>query len=333
MATALPQAPDRTVEIVRQWGGVTTDAILDPTNQRFFAPGIEGVVGYRIESGRIVVFGEPACDPSVLPSLIHSFHRFAAGQSLRIVYIAVSKPFVDWLRYQFGGMSVAFGRQLLLDPNVDPQGNTGEYASLLRRKVRRALKEGAVVSEYKGGDDRLKQSIEDVGRRWLEARSGPQIHYSHIRLFDAPEGKRWLYATVGEEVVATLTMSAIEQRGGCLLNHLMVAPGAPSGLSELLIVEALGRLDPTKVHWATAGVVTAQELSDFSGFGRLSRAAASAVFASTRQSLHLDGRYKFWQKFAPEEIPSYLWIDGKRVRARDFIGLFRALNVSSSQPQ
>ncbi len=36
------------VKLVRSWGGLNTDAILDPHCLFFFIPAIDGFIGYRI---------------------------------------------------------------------------------------------------------------------------------------------------------------------------------------------------------------------------------------------------------------------------------------------
>src|SRR5262245_50974937 len=68
------------VEFVRRWGGLATDALLDPQCQYFRTPEIDGFIGYRIECGCAVVFGDPVCAPDDTFQLARAFHKFCQTQ-------------------------------------------------------------------------------------------------------------------------------------------------------------------------------------------------------------------------------------------------------------
>ena len=74
--TSIPSR-ERVVEMVRKWGGPTSDAVLDPAMLYFEHPGIQGVMGYRIKRGCAIVFGDPICADSDRATLAVAFHRFA----------------------------------------------------------------------------------------------------------------------------------------------------------------------------------------------------------------------------------------------------------------
>ena len=329
MAISLPTVAqsdnDRVVEMVRRWGGCTTDAVLDPAMKFFSTPDVEGIVSYRPEWGCAVVYGDPICAPENMATLATAFHRFTKAENRVVVYIATSKAFAYWAVEKVCSSLVEFGRELILDPSMDPRKRTGDNASLVRRKVKQAAREGVVVHEYKGNDPALEREIVQVGDQWLQGRKGHQVHISDVYLFDNRPGKRWIYGKRGDKIVAVLTLNRLDEQKGWLLNHLMITPDAPNGTSELLVVTALEILEKEGCRFVTVGTVTVPELGEIIGLGKFSTWLARSGFKAATKVVHLDGLYTFWGKYAPESRPAYLLFSRKRIGFREILGLKNAL--------
>ena len=75
------------VNTVRKWGDVSTDGLLDAKCQIFTDPHIEGLIGYRIEGGNAVVFGDPVCATDNKSRLAKAFQQFCRDQKIGVVYL------------------------------------------------------------------------------------------------------------------------------------------------------------------------------------------------------------------------------------------------------
>lgn len=314
------------VACVRRWGGATSDAVLDPAIEYFHFPGINGFIGYRREFNCAVVFGDPVCADSEKLLLAEAFDLFARETGSRIVYVGASHSFAEKVMGRLCGALIEFGEELIFDPSCDPRKRTGPNGSLVRRKVKRAVREGVSIDEYLENDLQLERAIEEIGAIWLSARRGFQIHISNVHLFDDRQGKRWFYAKQGEKIIGTISLNRLQAQEGWLINHLMVIPDAPNGTSELLLTSVLEILDREGCRYATVGMIAAKQLGRIEGLSPLSNRFARFAFAFARKIFDLGGLNTFWKKFHPDTQPSLLLFSSRKVGIREMMGISRAMN-------
>lgn len=319
------------VKKVRQWAGATTDAILDPSMGHFRLNEAGGFIAYREESKQLIVFGDPTCDDSERAELTNAFHQFAQNLGKIVIYISASHDFAYWSIQNGCGTLIEFGNELFLNPEQDPSKVTGEYASLVRRKMRTALREKIEIHEYLTRDPVLEQSMDEVSKQWLNGRKGFQIHISDVYLFNDIEGKRWFYAKQGEKVIGVVCLNQIQKHQGWLLNHLMTLPDAPNGTSELLIIRALQSLGQEGCKFVTMGFVSPKKLGTMIGLSTFSQKIAEFMLQMARRFAGLDGLNMFWKKFNPGERPAYLIFSRKKVGIKELLGIKKALRVKNKQ--
>lgn len=319
---------DEIIQLVRQWGGSSSDAILGPHCQIFSSPAIQGFIGYRAAAGCAIVYGEPICSPEDRYGLVRAFHEYCKKTGWSIIYVIVSEEFVCWAKKHLECAALEFGEENFIDPHDDPRAKTGTRASLVRRKVRHAQKEGTAAQEYLLPNDALEKAIEQVGEEWLKNRQGTQLYISTIRLFADRLGKRWFYATQGHRVVGVVVLNELKLKQGWLLNHLMIVPDAPHGTPELLVVTALDTLRQEGCRYMTFGAAPGDKLGEITGFGRMSCWLMRKIFAAFHKLLRLDGYNMFWKKFHPQSHRTYLLFGQPRLGWRELLGLSRAFNIS-----
>lgn len=318
------------VNLVRRWGGSSTDAVLDPNCQQFYASNIEGVIGYRVEYGCALSYGDPICHPADAPALATAFHRFCEERNLSVIFLAASKNFSQWALNNICKSSLEFGHELYLDPQKDPETQSGSRGSLVRRKVKQALNEGVHLYEYLSYNERLEQAINQVGLTWLNSRHGPQIHISNVHLFSDREGKRWFYAQQNDAIVGIIVVNRLLSKQGWLLNHLMITPQAPNGTSELLVVKTIQTLAKENCRYATFGSVLGKDIGKIEGLGPISIWMAHRIVKMTNRLFHLEGRRTFWEKFHPYNDSSYILFSHKYVSLKNLMCLQRTLNITLS---
>ena len=321
---------DRTIELVRRWGGSASNAVLDPVCKIFTVPNIEGLIGYRMESGCAIVFGDPICPPENIPSLVHAFHSYCQAQGATVVYVTATQQFAKWAMENICKASLAFGEEIVIDPYCDPRALKGANACVVRRKVKHAKHEAVEVKEYIPHDKKLEQAMEQVGTEWLKSRHGPQIYIAHIRLFCDRIGKRWFYARHGNQIVGVFTLNQLNNYQGWLLSALMITPSAPHGTPELLVTTAIDTLRAEGCHYITCGSVPGDTLGEIVGLNTISTWLMRQIFKVAKKIFNLNGRMKFWEKFQPKCRPSYILFTEPDIRLREIWAIMRAMNVGLS---
>ncbi len=324
---ALPR--ELIVKKIRQWGDITTDAILDKSCLVFTMPGLSGFIGYRCESGCAVVMGSPICDITEQENLVLAFHEFCKKNSLKVVHALITREFCEWLmQKQLAQISIEFGEKIIMDPHAPPMEHTGPKASLVRRKVKHALNEGTVIQEHQRNDPKIEALMEEAGRKWLKSRKGPQVHISNVQLFTDRFGKRWFYAVKGGILTGLLQLNKLEKNEGWLLNHLMITPEASNGTPELLVVATLEQLAKENCSYVTTGIIPLTKLGKIEGMSSFGVWATRLLYQLAKRVFHLDGHRKFWEKFHPKTDPCFLAFSEKNMNPRMLIGLMKALNVT-----
>lgn len=323
----LSKAP---VEWVRSFGGYCTDAVLDPSTKIFEKQGLEGIIGYRTEEGINVVYGDPIAPIELQGELAKAFQTYSENSGLSVLYICTSPIFSAWMAEHLGYAKLEFGEEIYFDPQHDPQSNTGDRASLLRRKVRRAQKNGVTVHELDLSDLQLKKDLEAVADAWLNGRSGIQLHISHVHLFDNPEGKRWFWAEQEGKPIGVGVINRLQAHSGWLMNHLMMHPDAPNGTTELLVTSILSALKKEGCSYVTVGSVPRNDLGEIQNLPSLASWLAKMGYRMAGRFLSLDAKKKYWEKFSPEAQGSYLLFQTATLSRKNLKALFKALNIKST---
>ncbi len=316
------------VKLVRKWGDVNSEALLEENCHTFFMPEIEGFIGYKIESKNAVVFGDPVCAPQDKPILAKAFDRECQRLHLKTVYIIASQDFAKWATDNLSAIAVEFGMKFALDPQNNPSFSKGQKASLVRNRMRRALSDNVVVQEYLEDDPSIERQLEEIATNWLKKRQGPQIYLSKIVLFRNRYGKRWFYARKGDNIVALLWINELQSQNGWMLNNIMMIDDAPKGISELLIVFILETLRKEGCRVVLGGPVPAKQLGKISGIGKIKAHLICLVFKIGRYFFNLDGRAIFWNKFQPQFQSSFLLFPHRNLKFSSIKALMRALNAN-----
>lgn len=319
------------VEMVRLWGGSTTDAVLDPAMTNFQLPGINGFIAYRMAMKCAIVFGDPICAAKDKELLAKAFHHFMDENGYRPIYIAASQEYAHWAIENVCGSIVEFGEELFFNHPHDPRKNTGSYGSLVRRKTKQALRSGITIHEYIPHDLAVENAIEEVKMLWLQSRKGLQVHISNVHLFTNRTGKRWLYAKQGDRIIGAIVLNELRSQNGWHINHLMVTPEAPNGVPELLMTTVLEMLEKEGCPFATVGSIAGHRLGEIKGLGQFFVPIARAIFKIASTVTQLNGLNTFWGKFHPQSKPSYLLFSRKKIGIGELMGLKKALNGSTNE--
>ncbi|MBA3603670.1 MAG: DUF2156 domain-containing protein [Parachlamydiaceae bacterium] len=321
------------VALVRKWGDVNTNGLLEETSQTFSVPAVEGFIGYRIKFGNAVVYGDPVCSPENKPLLAKIFQEYCNTQKRGVVYTIATEDFAEWAMNNLAAVTIEFGEKLIFDPQNNPVNNKGPKAVLVRRKVKHALKQGITIREYLEKNynnlSDIEKQLENVAVKWLQKRHGPQIFLSGVSLFKNRYGKRWFYAQQGKQIIGLLTLNRLESKNGWLLTNVMGTKDAPSGLSEALIISTLQILEKENCHYVLVGPIPAKQLGKIIGISKFYANFTRWLFNCAKCIFNLEGHHTYWEKFIPKRTESsYLIFPQKNLGYSSIKALMQAYNVS-----
>ena len=312
-------------EWIHRWGSSVSEVALDPSCLIFRTPGIDGFIGYRIESGCAIIYGDPVCAPEDMPSLALTFYSFCQANHLRLIYIIVSEPFASWAIDHVCNVMIEVGEELTFDPFENPK--EGSNKARLRNKLRHAGKLGLKVNEYLSYDEKLEHAMKQAGAEWLKGRRGPQIYLGYLNFFDHRIDKRWFYVQDGDSIIGTALLSKLEARKGWLLKFLIITPKAPRGTSELLMMTILETLKKEGCHFLTNGMVPAEKIGQTVGLGKFSTWLARKIFKIARWFFKLQQRKTYWEQFSPKAEKVYLLFSEPNLSLQEIRAVMKALKI------
>jgi lysylphosphatidylglycerol synthetase-like protein (DUF2156 family) len=310
---------------VDRFGGPLSPAAFDRSCELFAVEGVDGAIAYRrAPGGYAVALGDPICHPRDAVRLVVPF----CDAFRHALFAAASGP-VSTLAVELGFASIEFGEELTIDPRAGtPHGRRGHG---LRRKLNHARHVGVCVEEYvpaRHRDGALEGVLQQTVDIWLAGRRGLQVYVAQIDLFRPGARCRWFYATQQRQVVGLMTVVHLGAQDGWLLEHLLAVPTAPTGTSELLVMDGLAQLGQEGCAAANFGMSTASALGAIDGLSRTSTWLSRHFFAWAQKHLQIDSVGEFRRKFgAVRARPSYLLFHPPSVGLRELYALLRALNV------
>lgn len=307
---------------VHRWGGSASEVVLERSTHFFRTLSVDGFVGYSIEFGCAVAFGDPICAMEDVHQLAQAFHDYCQKKNLNIVYLIASEQFAKWAIKDVSHVLIEVGEELVFDPQNDP--TIGHQGNKLRNYIHHAQNLGLTVHEYLSYDIDLENSIDQVGAAWLKERGGPQIYLVNLNFFGDREGKRWFYVQYKENIIAVAMLSQLFHKGW-LLKFLIAVPESPRGTTELLVTSIFHSLHREDSRFLTYGIVPAEHLGEIVGLGKFSAWLARRVFKIIKRIFQLDRRKLYWQKFHPKTERSYVLFSKPNIGLKEIRAIIKAL--------
>jgi len=322
--TTLTATKPNIAELVTRWGSSAAISVLDPNCEIFSIPEVDGVIGYRSNSGCNVVYGEPVASPDDYEQLIKAFHKFSESQNRSVIYLTTTPKFTKWAMNNVCGSLIEIGNELIVDPQNDP--SVGAKGRIIRKKMYQSEKAGVKVFEYIPKNKEIEAQIEQVKETWVKNQKGPQVIASEANPFLTHHGRRWFYAMQNGKMVGALVLSQLGFHDGWLVYLLMITPDAPSGTSERMMMSAIEALRKEGCRFLSLGVSPSKELGQIVGIGKASSWIARKVFKTATKFFDLHGAREYWLKFQPSAIPSSIMFSVSQLGLKEILGIIRAFN-------
>ncbi|HET8751751.1 MAG TPA: phosphatidylglycerol lysyltransferase domain-containing protein [Gaiellaceae bacterium] len=264
-------------------------------------------LAYRVVAGTALVSGDPVGDEEEIGELLAELRSVARARGWRLAVVGASDEHLE--RYRALGLKpIAMGEEAVLRPQEFSLD--GRAIRKVRQSVSRLRKAGysfRVVAADEVGPE-LAAELEDVSTAW---RGGEPERGFSMAIDDLHVPGTVLALTEDEagRVGGFLHLTPSPAGGGWSLSAMRRRPDAPNGLTEFLVVEALGWARETGASELSLNFCA---LTDFLSPERvktpLSRLVRRGLLLADN-AFQLERLYAFNRKFFPEWRRRYICVE------------------------
>jgi lysyl-tRNA synthetase, class II len=296
----------RAAVLVRRHGTDTLSAFkLRRDLQRRWSPDGRAMAAFRVQSGALLLAGDPVGPAGAIPALLADLVAYARAHGLAFGAVGASEGFAAVAR-RAGLRSLYLGDEALLD--TGPMRLEGKDRKTLRKAVRRVARNGYAAELLPVGalDRGTLAALEAVSEDWRDGAPERGFSMAHDALADEllPDALVVLARDAGGRVRGFLQFVPVFGRSTVSLGFMRREKDTPNGLTEFLVVEAARLL-------GEAGI--AEFSLNFSAYGRWLRAPATLLERASARVLRVGDRWfqverllRFNERFGPRWQPRHL---------------------------
>lgn len=295
-------------DLISRYGRVSHMGILDKSYIFFITKDRQAALYYKIKNKVAVVGGDPLCPPPLFAHVLSEFRTYRKKWDLGIAFLGAGQTFVHYAHTQkYTTMCFAFER--VLNPMTNPvlHSNAGKSIVRTARNLLDPKKEGLTIEVYTpslGKNALLQQQLVDVYEAWRRARNDSDRPQAYITVYDPfalPELMTYIYTTAPDGLpngFAALRILGAEK--GYHLDPYVAAPGAPKGITDLLIYGTMSLLNTAKISYLSLGYEPLDDLGEIQGMPKAFHSISRKVHKRIFDGLHVAGKKDYHDKFHPD---------------------------------
>jgi lysylphosphatidylglycerol synthetase-like protein (DUF2156 family) len=295
-------------ELIGRYGRVSHMGILDKSYTFFITEDRKAALYYKVKDKIAVVGGDPLCDPGLFPQILSEFEKYRKKQGLEIAFLAAGETFVEYARKE-NWTTMCFATERVLNPmtNAVLLGTAGKSIVRTSKNLLDPKKEGITLEVYTprlGKSPRLQQQLVAVYEEWRDHRNGEKRNQAYITVYDPfalPELMTYIYTKDRSGTpngFAALRILGANQ--GYHLDPYVATPGAPKGITDLLLYGAMSLLNIAKISYLSLGYEPLDDLGEITGIPKVVAKMSRKVHKRIFQGLHVAGKKGYHDKFRPD---------------------------------
>ena len=332
-----------TIEIIRrlaeQYGRISHMGILDRSYSIFLNNARTAALSFKVQNKVAIVQGDPLGDPSSFKDLLAEFARYRKRFRWSIAFMGASGPFVDFAKGRHW-TTLQFCKERVLNPmNNDVLfERSGKRIIVQNRQLLDPAKGGITMGIYAPSHDDdfgLQRDLIQIYDAWRLERNRSTTPQAFITVYDPfaiPDLMTYIY-TRGPDGVPNgfAALRKIGAKEGYHIDPCIAAPGAPRGISDLLVFAAMAVLNRAGVPYLSFGFEPLDALGEITGMRGPVRKATRALYQHFFQRLPFGGKKGYHDKFRPDEFQEsklYLIFPARVPSARHAAAMTHMANVS-----
>lgn len=279
---------------------------LEDDKQLYFGHAVDGVVPYGVVDDTIIVNGDPVCRDEDFPALLQEFKAYCERSAHKIFFLSVTPHYLEEYKKQGFGFAKCGeeARFALTDYEI-----SGKKGAKMRMNINHATKAGVTVSEYRPlekRDPEIEQAFDRVTDEWLGQKKSSLLSFTMGTAgLENPMDKRYFYARDKDnQIVAFIVFVPFLGKDGYMADVTRHGNGAPGGVMETIIYEALQVFKNEGIHYGSLGVAPLAGLDDEKAdpVEKLLR----FVYDHLNECYGFKDLYRAKEKYSPTEwVPAY----------------------------
>jgi hypothetical protein len=296
-------------ELIRRYGRVSHMGILDKSYTFFITQDRLAALYYKVANKIAVVGGDPLCAPDRFPQILSEFKEHLKKSGLGIAFLGAGETFVTYVRSQ-KWITMHFGTERVLNPLTNPvlHGTAAKSITVRNKHLLNPNKEGITIEVYTprlGKNARLQQQLVNVYDAWRESRNDSGVPQAYITVYDPfalPELMTYIYSK--DRSGTPNRFAALRMLGannGYHLDPCVAFPGAPKGITDLLLYGAMALLNKANISYLSLGYEPLDDLGEITGMSKAIAKISRKVHRCIFQGIHVAGKKDYHDKFRPDE--------------------------------
>jgi lysylphosphatidylglycerol synthetase-like protein (DUF2156 family) len=297
-------------ELISRYGRVSHMGILDPSYTFFLTTDRRAALYYKLVNSIAVVGGDPLCKPFLFPQILAEFQAYRKKSGWGIAFLGAGETFVNFVQGE-KWTTMHFGTECVLNPLTNPvlHGTAAKSITVRNKHLLNPKKKGISVEVYTPRlrkNAKLQKQLVNVYDAWRENRNGSKgAAQAYITVYDPfalPELMTYIYSKDQEgnpNGFAALRM--LGANNGYHLDPCIAAPGAPKGITDLLVYSAMALLNKANISYLSIGYEPLDDLGEISGtpkaFAKMSRKVHRRIF----DGVGVGGKKEYHDKFRPDK--------------------------------
>jgi lysylphosphatidylglycerol synthetase-like protein (DUF2156 family) len=297
-------------ELIECFGRVSHMGILDKSYTFFITEDRKAALHYKVKDRVAVVGGDPLCEPSLFPQVLSEFETYRRHKGWGIAFLGAGETFVEYAKKQ-KWTTMCFGIERVLNPMANPvlHGNAGKSITRTSKNLLDPKKEGITLEVYTprlGKNLKLQQQLVQVYEEWRDHRNGSKKPQAFITVYDPfalPDLMTYIYSNDKNGITnGFAALRVLGANKGYHLDPYVATPGAPKGITDLLLYGTMALLDQAKISYLSLGYEPLDNMGEISGIPNSVAYISRKVHRRIFQGLHVAGKKDYHDKFRPDEV-------------------------------
>lgn len=296
--------------LAAQYGRVSHMGMLDPSYSFFINKTRSAALSFKVQDKIAIVSGDPLCEPEHFTDLLAEFEEYRRQYHWGIAFLGASSVFVNYARER-NWTTLQFGTERVLNPMTNEVllEKCGKRILVQNKQLLNPKKGGVALGLYVPSyeeDLSLQDELVAVYDSWRLERNRTATTQAFITVYDPfslPDLMTYIY-TRGPDGAPNgfAALRKIGANQGYHIDPCIAAPGAPKGISDLLIFAAMSLLNRAGVSYLSLGFEPLHDFGEITGMSPLVEKLTRALYHHTFQRLPIGGKKAYHDKFKPDEL-------------------------------
>lgn len=328
--------------LAERYGRVSHMGILDPSYTFFINQARTAALYYKVKNNIAVVGGDLLCERELFPEILKEFTIFRKTHKYGIAFLGASDDFTNYAKEQ-KWVTMQFGIERVLNPLTNPillenGGRTGKRMATSNRQLLDPKKGGLSVEVYCPSVARrpdLQEQLVSIYDAWRDHRNQSGVPQAYITIYDPfalPDLMTYIYTKDREgKPNGFAALRKLGANKGFHIDPCIAAPGAPKGITDLLVFSAMALLNKAGISYLSFGFEPLDDLGEITGMPMPIAKITRIVHRQMFQGLRVGGKKEYHAKFRPDEKQEgglYLVFPDGRPTVRHMTAIVHHANIS-----